>query len=112
LDVLRVNICRPDPLPALNNAPWTVRFGHIKLMSVPVHEVYQGKTIWAGVVEVFDLKDHPKTHRAYAWTHGTDDPKHPRQHVTARRIPPAISAQTAVRAAIMQEIRNANQAQA
>jgi hypothetical protein len=80
--------------------------------SVPVHEVFQGKTIWAGVVEVFDLKDHPKTHRAYAWTHETDDPKHPRQHVTVLHIPPAISPQTAVRAAIMQEIRNANQAQA
>jgi hypothetical protein len=87
-----------------------VKSTHVE--SVPVHEVFQGKTIWAGVVEVFDLQNHPKTHRAYAWTHETDDPKHPRRSVTVLHIPPAISPQTAVRAAVMQEIRNANQAQA
>jgi hypothetical protein len=69
--------------------------------------------VWDGVVEVFDLKGHSKTHRAYAWSHDTDDPKHPRRHVTVLHIPPAISPQTAVQAAIMQEIRSArSQAQA
>jgi hypothetical protein len=80
--------------------------------SVHVTEVFQGKTIWDGMVEVFDLKGHPKTHRAYAWTHATDDPKEPRRSVTVLHIPPAISPQTAVQAAILQEIRNANPAQA
>jgi hypothetical protein len=80
--------------------------------SVPVKEVFQGQTVWDGVVEVFDLKGHPKTHRAYAWSHDTDDPKHPRRHVTVLHIPPAISPQTAVQAFIVQEFRNANQAQA
>ena len=40
--------------------------------SVPVKEVFQGQTVWDGVVEVFDLKGHPKTHRAYAWWHFGD----------------------------------------
>ena len=80
--------------------------------SVPVKEVFQGRTVWDGIVEVFDLKGHPKTHRAYAWTHATDDPKQPRRSVTVLHIPPAISPQTAVQAAILQEIRNANPAQA
>jgi hypothetical protein len=75
--------------------------------SVPVKEVFQGQTVWDGIVEVFDLKGHPKTHRAYAWSLDTDDPKQPRRHVTVLHIPPAISPQTAVQAAIMQEIRNA-----
>ena len=75
--------------------------------SVPVHEMWHGKTVWDGVVEVFDLHGHPKTHRAYAWAHDTDDPKHPRRHVTVLHIPPAISPETAVRAAIVQEYRNA-----
>ena len=74
--------------------------------SVPVKEVFQGKTIWDGVVEVFDLKGHPKTNRVYAWAHATDDPKHPKRHVTVLHIPPAISPQTAVQAAIMQEIQS------
>jgi hypothetical protein len=80
--------------------------------SVPVHETWQGKTIWDGVVEVFDLKGHPKTHRAYAWSHDTDDPKQPKRHVTVLHIPPAISPQTAVQAAIMQEIQSHARTQA
>ena len=74
--------------------------------SVPVTETWQGKTIWDGVVEVFDLIGHPKTHRAYAWSHQTDDPKNPWEHVTVLHIPPAISPKTAVQAAIMQEIQS------
>ena len=80
--------------------------------SVPVHETWQGKTIWDGVVEVFDLKGHPKTHRAYAWSHDTDDPKHPKRHVTVLHIPPATSPKTAVQAAIMQEIQSHARTQA
>jgi hypothetical protein len=75
--------------------------------SVPVKEVFQGQTVWDGVVEVFDLKGHSKTHRAYAWSHDTDDPKHPRRHVTVLHIPPAISPRTAVQAAIVQEFKSA-----
>jgi hypothetical protein len=78
--------------------------------SVPVKEVFQGQTVWEGIVEVFDLHDHPKTHRAYAWSHDTDNPKQPKRHVTVLHIPPAVSPQTAVRAAIVQEFRDAQQA--
>jgi hypothetical protein len=74
--------------------------------SVPVKETHQGKTVWDGVVEVFDLIGHPKTHRVYAWAHETGDPKKPKRHVTVLHIPPAISPETAVRAAIIQEYRN------
>jgi hypothetical protein len=80
--------------------------------SVHVTEVFQGKTIWDGMVEVFDLKGHPETHRAYAWTHETDDPKRPRQSVTVLHIPPVISPQTAVQAIILQEIRGNARSQA
>jgi len=95
-----------DVIRKLHNA----KAKHVK--SVHVTEVFQGQTVWDGVVEVFDLKGHPKTHRAYAWTHATDDPKQPRRSVTVLHIPPAISPQTAVQAAILQEIRNASPAQA
>ena len=82
------------------------------LESVPIKEVFQGKTVWEGIVEVFDLKGHPETHRAYAWSHDTDDPKHPRRHVTVLHIPPAISPQTAVKVAILQEYKSRAAAQA
>jgi hypothetical protein len=76
--------------------------------SVPVKEVFQGQTIWDGIVEVFDLHDHPQTHRAYAWSHDTDEDG--KRHVTVLHIPPAVSPETAVRAAIIQEFRNAQPA--
>ncbi len=74
--------------------------------SVPVKEVFNGKTVWEGIVEVFDLHDHPKANTAYAWSHATDDPAHPKRHVTVLHIPPAVSPETAVRAAIVQEFRS------
>ena len=78
--------------------------------SVAVKEVFQGQTVWDGIVEVFDLHDHPKTHRAYAWSHRTDNPENPERHVTVLHIPPAVSPQAAVRAAIIQEFRDAQPA--
>jgi hypothetical protein len=80
-----------------------VRANHVE--SVPVTETFQGQTIWDGVVEVFDLKGHPKTHRVYAWMHDTGDPAKPKRHVTVLHIPPVISPQTAVKAAVVQEFK-------
>ena len=79
--------------------------------SVAVKESFQGKTVWDGVVEVFDLHGHPKTHRAYAWSHATDNHEHLKQHVTVLHIPPAISPQTAVQLVILQEYKNRAKAQ-
>ena len=80
------------------------------LVSVPVREVFKGKTVWDGVVEVFTLHGHPKANTAYAWTHGTDDPDHPKRSIAVLHVPPAISPVTAVRVAIMQELRDAETA--
>lgn len=74
--------------------------------SVPVKETFEGRTVWEGVVEVFELHGHPKAPRVYAWAHDTDDPKKPRRHVTVLHVAPVTSAVQAVRAAIIQEFRN------
>jgi hypothetical protein len=42
-----------------------------------------------------------------AWAHDTDNAAQPRRHVTVLHIPPVVSPVLAVRAAIMQEFRNA-----
>jgi hypothetical protein len=76
--------------------------------SVPVTETWNDQTIWDGVVEVFDLHDHPKTHRVYAWSHKTDSDED--RHVTVLHIPPVVDPITAVRAAIIQEFQNAQPA--
>lgn len=69
--------------------------------TVPVHEVFQGQTVWQGEVEVFDLTGHPKAKRAYAWSHreGKDDKGE--RFVAVLEIPPVVSALTAVRASIV-----------
>jgi hypothetical protein len=41
--------------------------GKPALVSAPVKEVYEGKTVWEGVVHVFDLEGYPKATRAYAF---------------------------------------------
>jgi hypothetical protein len=74
--------------------------------SVPVKETFQGRTVWEGVVEVFDLKGHPTSFRVYAWSHDTDDPDNPRRHVAVLHAHPIKSAQDAVKAAIVQEFRS------
>ncbi len=78
--------------------------------SVPIKEEFHGKTVWDGIVEVFDLKDHPAASRVYAWTHYTDDPKNPRRHVTVLHLHPIKTARDAVKAAILQEYRNLDSA--
>ena len=35
---------------------------------LPVKDVSNGKTVWEGVVRVFDLEGHPQATRAYAWS--------------------------------------------
>lgn len=74
--------------------------------SVPVKEMFKGKTVWDGVVEVFELKGHETAHRVYAWAHDTDDPERPRRHVTVLHLHPIKSAHDAVRAAIAQEFKS------
>ena len=74
--------------------------------SVPVKEMFHGQTVWDGMVEVFELRGHPKASRLYAWTHDTDDPAKPRKHVTVLHVAPVLSAAMAVRAAIREEFRS------
>jgi hypothetical protein len=74
--------------------------------SVHVKEVFNGETVWEGIVEVFDLIGHPKTSTVYAWTNETGDPENPKHHVTVLHLGPIRSALDAVRAAIVQEFRS------
>jgi hypothetical protein len=74
--------------------------------TVPVHEVFRGKTVWQGDVEVFDINGHPKAKRCYAWSHldGANDER--TRFVAVLEIPPVSSPETAVKIAVAAEIRN------
>ena len=74
--------------------------------SVPVHETHEGRTVWDGDVQVFDLVKHPKgAARAYAWTHATEGTKR-RFHVVLH-LPPVDGPVMAVRTAILSEYQQA-----
>jgi len=77
------------------------------LETVPVIEEFQGQTIWQGEVEVFELLDHPKAKRAYAWGHATGENDQARRYVAVLELPPVDSPQTAVKIGIAAEIKNA-----
>jgi hypothetical protein len=77
------------------------------LESVPVEEMFQGKMVWQGIVEVFSLRGHPKAKRAYAWSHVAGKNDDDERFVTVLELPPVISAATAVKVAIASEVRTA-----
>ena len=72
--------------------------------SVPVRETFEGKTVWEGVVHIFDLAGHLRATRAYAWSSSIEGS-------TARRFFAALHSELlnspleAVRAAIVVEHR-------
>ena len=76
------------------------------LETVPVHEVFQGKTVWQGEVEVFDLNGHPKAKRAYAWSHLDGKHDERTRFVAVLEIPPVVDAVTAVRVQIVKDVKD------
>jgi predicted homoserine dehydrogenase-like protein len=39
-----------------------------RVTKLRVKEVFEGKTVWEGIVHIFDLEGHSKATRAYAWS--------------------------------------------
>lgn len=66
--------------------------------SVQVTERFNGKIVWDGEVQVFDLVGHPRAKRAYAWSHATEGSK--RRFVAVLGLPPVDGPKSAVRIAI------------
>ena len=72
------------------------------LETVPVDESFQGKTVWQGDVEVFAIRGHPKAKRCYAWSHESDKGQ---RYVAVLELPPVDSAESAVKASIVEEYK-------
>lgn len=71
--------------------------------TVPVREVFRGRTAWEGQVEIYALTGHPKAKRCYAWGHLKDDGNP--EITTVLEIPPVVSPETAVRTAIVAKLK-------
>ncbi len=74
--------------------------GAIWRESVPVQELFKGKTLWRGDVEVFDLTGHAKAKRCYGWTYGE-----PEEFITILELPPVTDAQSAVKVGVSYQIK-------
>ncbi len=70
--------------------------------TVPVHEVFEGQTVWQGDVEVFDLFNHPKAETCYGWSYGE-----PEEFITILELPPVTDAQSAVKVGVAYQIKKA-----
>jgi hypothetical protein len=70
------------------------------LESVPVKETFQGQTVWEGVVEVFELIDHPTAKKCYAWSYLMDE-SGKRKFMAVLHQRPVDSPEKAVRAYIV-----------
>ncbi len=68
-----------------------------------VKEVINGQVLWDGKVEVFALLGHDRALRCYAWGHLNNSGQW--EVTTVLAIPPVVSAQTAVLAAIAARIK-------
>lgn len=70
---------------------------------VPVHEEFEGKPVWDGIVHVFAV-DHPECGTCYAWSAPVEGSSK-RKFYAVLGIPPISSAQNAVRAAIVADYK-------
>lgn len=78
----------------------------VYVRSENVLERFQGKTVWEGVVEVFDLVGHPKAKRCYAWSHVHGEKDDQRRFVAVLELLPVDSAKKAVQAAIVEQAKD------
>ncbi len=56
--------------------------------TIPVQEVFQGKTVWQGDVERFLLLNHPKATVAYAWSDKEGERDGGERFVAVLELPP------------------------
>jgi hypothetical protein len=71
------------------------------IKSAPFKEVFEGETVWEGIVQVFEV-DHPKSNLCYAWSHALDNSKK-RRFFAVLHQGVVDSPQKAVRAVIVRD---------
>lgn len=75
--------------------------------SAVIKERYDNRVIWEGMVETFQLEGHPTAKRAYAWVRPQSESDSPEpEYTVVLGLPPANSAQDAVKVAVVNHIRN------
>lgn len=74
------------------------------IKSIPVKETFKGETVWEGVVQVFDLIDHPTAKKCYAWSYIVDGSEK-KKFIAVLNQHPVDSPVEAVKAFIVSEYK-------
>lgn len=72
------------------------------LEDVVVVEKFGEKTVWSGVVSVFEIKGHPQATKCYAWSSPIEGSTK-RRYFAVLHVPPIDSPEKAVRASIVHD---------
>ena len=75
------------------------------VQSVDIVEIFKGKIAWEGVVEVFDIKGHPKASKVYAWSHLDKEDDSDERFVAVLGVPPVDSPHKAVQVSIVADAK-------
>jgi hypothetical protein len=76
--------------------------------TIPVQEVFQGKTVWQGNVERFLLLNHPKATVAYAWSDKEGERDGGERFVAVLELPPVNSAKRAVQIQMVKDFKESH----
>jgi hypothetical protein len=71
---------------------------------ITVIEKFGEKTVWSGVVSVFEIKGHLQATKCYAWSSPIEGSTK-RRYFAVLHVPPVDSPEKAVRAAIVHDYR-------
>ena len=87
---------------------WISKWGNpTYVKSAVVEEIFGGKTIWKGIIEVFTLANHrKKAKQCFAWLHSDGKGDFKERFMAVLEISPATSPKSAVKVAIVAEVRN------
>ncbi|MGA8571513.1 MAG: hypothetical protein ACLP7A_10785 [Desulfobaccales bacterium] len=77
------------------------------LEDIAMVEMFGEETVWGGVVSVFEIKDHPKATKCYAWSSPIEGSTK-RRYYAVLHIPPVDSPEKAVRASIVHDHKDSS----
>jgi len=69
--------------------------------SVRTTQVLENNTVWDGMIEVFEVRGHPKAPIVYAWGQNTNQPGKPKMYFAVLHLNSVDSPEAAVKAALI-----------
>lgn len=70
---IKINKYKKQEIAQLSKAIYNLHGCESKFVEpVPIKEMFQCQVVWEGIVQIFDLIDHPTAKKCYAWSHAVE----------------------------------------